>query len=418
MLAAAAALAPSLAMAVPTHVPTFAYYGLNDMNATVPARTMASLVDIVDDDGYSAEHADAFKKAGGHIAIAYTDPTYAYYCAPPLRPPAGKCTGQVGKFVTVESAFLHDAGGARVAKDTHSRFLYEEILNPASPDARRAYAQATATVLRSSPLLDGFEADDSGSPYSYPGGALGSNLYDGFDGRGVELVSEAEYIAAERAMLRAAGKPVIVNGGDPQTLGPAYNGAFLDEPFVMGQMFEGCFNNEDSGLYTSERNDRFGREENGLLAVAAHRKYALCMPTGPIEPARRLYAYAAYLLAYDGRYLVYGMNQKLSDGPSLYPETQIVPTQPRRSATTSIAVLRRGPLYVREFGACYLAGRALGPCAAVVNPSGVQASLFGLDGYRHAVALDTRSIVGGGRVNVDARAPRSLDAGSAAILVR
>ena len=404
-----------------SHVQSFAYYGINGINASVPASTMASLVDVVEDDGYTAQSADAFKKAGGRMAIAYTDPTYAYYCAAPLAPPAGACTGQVGQFVSDESAFLHNAAGQRVANNTNSRFLYEEILNPGSASVQAAYAQAARVVLSASPLLDGLMADDSGSPFSTPGGALGSNLYDGFsNGPGVEITSDQQYIAGEEALLAAPGKPVFINGGDPSTLGPAYNGTFIDQTNVLGQEFEGCFNNGGNYLYSDANGNQFQREVNGLLAVQAHRKFALCLPTGSsTDPAKRLYAYASWLLAYDPQYSVYGMEIPQSDGAALYPEIQLVPTQPRVTAT-DVAQLRNGGVYVREFSACAIAGTAIGPCAAVVNTStSASASLPSLStAYAHSIVLGSSSLAAGGKVTVGSGAPGSLAPQTAAILVQ
>src|SRR5947209_12656118 len=112
--------------AFPAHVRSFAYFGLNDVNADVPAAYMASHVDVVEDDGFTAQHAEAFKRAGGKIALAYTDPTLVPYCAPPFRPPAGVCEGPIGNLVaTDESAWFHDARGERVRRryeDPHFQY--------------------------------------------------------------------------------------------------------------------------------------------------------------------------------------------------------------------------------------------------------------------------------------------------------
>jgi hypothetical protein len=239
--------------ALPAHVRSFAFYGLNDVNADVPAAYKVAHVDIVEDDGFTAPHADAFKRAGGKIALAYTDPSYVPHCPPPFTPPAGKCEGPIGNLVARdERAWMHDASGARVRRFVSPYFQYQEALNVASPVARDAYRRTTDAILAHSPRLDGFIADDSGSPYS--GDALGSNHFYDFNARAVEIPDERAFIAAESAMLATPGKPVIVNGGDPGTFGPAYGGLFLDLPFVMGQEFEGCYNNGDSGPFTEARN--------------------------------------------------------------------------------------------------------------------------------------------------------------------
>ena len=400
------------------HVRDFAFYGLNEVNLDIPAGWMAEHVDIVEDDGFTAQHAEAFKRAGGKLALAYTDPTNVPYCSPPFRPPAGRCEGPIGNLVSGdESAWLHDARGERVRRryeDPH--FRYQEVLNPASPAARRAYARAAAAILAHAPHLDGFVADDSGSPYTGRDGVVGSNLFGGFENRGVEIRDDAHWIEAESGMLAAAGKPVLINGGDPRTWGASYGGRFIDLPHVLGQEFEGCFDNGDSGFYT-ERDRRFEREADGLLEVTAHRKLAVCLPTGPPEPARRLYVYAAWLLTYDPRYSVFGMHRKLRDGFAVYPEVTLVPGAPRASGP--IASLRRGATYVREFAACAIAQSPLGPCAAVVNAGESGASLPPLEGrYARHLTLDAVSSYTGGRVRVADGLPAGLAGTSAAILVR
>ena len=403
--------------AAPAHVQTFAYYGLNDINSDVPAAYVASHVDIVDDDGFTAKHADAFKRAGGKIALAYTDPTYVPHCPPPFTPPAGHCDGPIGNLVASdETAFVHDAHGARVNRFVSDYFQYQEVLNVLSASAQRAYAQTAGAVAAQSPLLDGYEADDSGSSFS--SGALGANLYFRFNAPGVEIASDQAYIEGETAMLAAAGKPVIINGGDPSTWGPAYNGTFVDLPTVMGQMFEGCFNNAGGFLYT-DASAQFQRESDGLIAVQQHKKLALCMPTGDAtDPAKRLYAYAAFMLTFDPAYSVYGMTIKQSDGEALYPESQLFPQQPLKTAT-EIGQLKTGGVYVREFGSCAIAGSAIGPCAAVVNSSSTTAAIPALTtAYARHIALDPQSMYNGGKANPVAGAVGSLAAGSAAILVR
>ena len=413
----AAPLAPRDDAPLPRHVRAFAFYGLNDINADVPPAYMAAHVDIVEDDGFTAQHADAFKRAGGATALAYTDPSYVPHCPPPFKPPVGKCEGPVGNLVaTDERAFFHDANGERVRRYNDPYFQYQEALNVASPIARDAYRRTTDAILAHSPRLDGFLADDSGSPYS--GDSLGSNWFYGFNAPAVEIRDEKSFIAAEIAMLAAAGKPVLFNGGDPHTLGPAYDGLFLRLPFVLGQEFEGCYNNVDGTLFGDERNDRFARQSNGLIAVMAAHRLALCLPTGPADPARRTYAYASFMLSYDPRWSVYGMEHKLSDGRAIFPEIELVPGSPRETAR-AIADLKHGRVYVREFERCALAGASIGPCAAVVNPSHADSAVPPLAArYARHAELDTASQLGGGRVRLVAGAPAALGPVSAAILFR
>ena len=399
----------------PDHVRTHAYYGLNNVNANVPAAYMAAHVDIVEDDGFTAQHALAFKHAGGAFAMAYTDPMYVPYCVAPFTEPAGACSGPIGNLVQNDpTAWVHDASGARIHRANASGTQYQEMLNVTSASAQSAYAKTTAAILQANPLLDGFEADDSGGTFTVDGRGLGSNYYSGF-GTGVDIASDAAFVAGESAMFAAAGRPVMINGSSPQ-MGPAYNGAFVDLQAVFGQQFEGYVNNDGGYLYAG---GQFAQEENGVLAVQAHHKWAMMMPSGATTPANRLYAYAAFMLVYDPNYSVYNMEVQQSDGYSLYPETQLVPAQPAATANGDVAQLQRGGVYVREFGACAIAAQPIGPCAAVVNAGSSSAALPALStAYAHQIALDATSLYTGGKARVVSGAPASLGATTAAILVR
>jgi len=399
----------------PDHVRTHAYYGLNNINRDIPPSWMAAHVDIVEDDGFTADHALAFKRAGGKFAMSYTDPMYVPYCVPPFAEPAGKCDGPIGDLVQNDpTAWIHDATGARIARKEQSKSYYQEMLNITSPSAQDAYKRNTQAILQASPLLDGFEADDSGGTFTIDGRGLGSNYYSGF-GVGVEIPTEAAFIAGESAMLAAAPRPVMINGASPQQ-GPAYGGAFLDLPYVFGQQFEGYVNNNGGYLYAD---GQFAQEENGVLAVQAHRKWAMVMPSGDTAPAKRLYTYAAWLLVYDPNYSVFNMEVVQSDGFSVYPETQLVPAQPAATANGDVAQLKRGGVYVREFAACAIAAQPIGPCAAVVNASGSStAAVPALSAYAHQIALDAASLYTGGKARIVSGTPSSLGATSGAILVR
>jgi hypothetical protein len=417
---AVAVVATPLAPAAPDHVQNYAYYGASYVNVGIPAAYMAAHVDIVEDSGSDESYSAAFKAAGGKTALAYIDPTYMAYCPAPFKAPAGKCSGPIGKLVaSTESAFVHDWTGARLNRFVSTQYQYQEILNAGNPAAVAAYRQIVNGLLAQSPKLDGVFADDSGSPLS--------NLYYDFSAQnGVEFPTDARWIAGESAMLAAPGIKVVYNGGgnaNNAQAGPSYpsQGApFLNVSNVIGQNFEGCLSDPYEGLHTANTpNDDFLQNDlNGMLAVQAYRKLAVCMPTGPIAPAGRLYVYASYLLAYSPAYSAFAQIQNLSDGYAVYPETQLVPQQPLTTATTDVAVLRKGSVYVREFASCAIASVPIGGCVALVNSSSASAAIPALtQSYAHGIVLDAKSLYGGGLAHVVA-ASVSLAPASAAILVR
>jgi hypothetical protein len=391
----------------PLHVHNSASYGVRSSNVDIPASWMATNVDVVIDAGYpSSTHAQAFKNAGGKFAIEYTNPTYLFYCSPPLTEPAGPCTGP---WAPIDSTgYLHDSSGARIAIYTDSQHQYRETANVGSVSAATAYSNYTAALLRGSPSLDGFQADDSGSPFT--------SLEAGSSS--VEITSDLQWQKGESAILQAAAKPLIINGGNPLTRDPAYNGYFLKLSYVFGQMYEDCFDSPSMGQFTTDTVVTWANEANGLLAGQALGKTAMCMPTGSASSSARLYTYASWLLIDAPPFSVYDTDIVLSNNHSIAPEVTVVPTQPTKSAK-DISDLAIGGVYVREFGACFVSGVPIGACAAVVNPTTSVQSIPALStSYGAHLLLDAASSYDGGKARVAPGGVTSLAAASAALLVR
>src|ERR1700681_828314 len=402
---------------VPLHETTWYYYGLNGTNASIPASWMAAHADFVEDDGNSAQHAEAFKDAGGKYAVSYTDPAYVPYCPAPYAPPnAGQCRGQVGALTTTESAWFHAADGTRVRRFVSDYFQSQEALNPAAQAARDAWHQATLNLLASAPKLDYFFADDSGGIFIGDDGTQMSGWMYGFTAPAVEITTDAAFLAAERPYLAAAARPVIINGIDPRNAMPSYNGTLLDAPNVAGQNFEGCFS-DGSGVGGDARNN-WQHMANGLLAAIAHRSNAVCMMMASATPANRIYNLASWWMTYSESYSVAAPMNPTADGFTVVPEFEIVPRGPRATAMSDVAVLRTpGGAYVREFGACYQAGAPIGPCAAVVNTTASSVALPALAGhYANALTVDDKSAYTGGKATWTGAVPAQLAASSAVVL--
>ncbi|HWT05976.1 MAG TPA: hypothetical protein VN224_09495, partial [Xanthomonadales bacterium] len=238
----------------------------------------------------------------------------------------------------------------------------------------------------------------------------------GFNAPAVEITTDAAFLAAERPYLAAAARPVIINGIDPRTALPSYNGALLDAPNVAGQNFEGCFS--DGNHVGGDARNNWQHMANGLLATIAHRTSAVCMMMADATPANRIYDLASWWMTYSESYSVAAPMNATSDGFTVVPEFEIVPRQPRATATSDVAVLRTpGGAYVREFGACYQAGTPIGPCAAVVNTTASAVALPALAGrYANALAVDDKSAYTGGKATWTGTVPAQLAAFSAVVL--
>jgi hypothetical protein len=394
------ALLLAVVFGAPKHVLTFLYYnqsfGATAVNTKVSPRFMAAHADFVETSGFNNDAVNAFKMAGGRFAGTYVDPTYVPYCVPPFVPPAGRCAGQIGNLDPHEDAWFHDSRGARVHRADSYTKQYQEFLNPAAAAAQQAVVQWMKGYLSKSPALDFFFADDTGSTFSGPDKTPRSGMFYGFNAVATEIVSDAAWIAGENALISAAPRKLILNGGDG--FRPAYDGAFLKNANVAGANHEGCFNAAPRGK-VSDANGVWKDQADGLLADLPFRKYSLCMMNGPPTAANRLYALASWWLTYDPSYSVIAPIAPAADGNALFPEYDIVPLGPKTSAAGgSVRTLGRDGVYVREFAQCFQNGMAIGACAAVVNPTSSPRAVPSLSGrYTRALALNDASAVSGGR---------------------
>jgi hypothetical protein len=111
---------------------------------------------------------------------------------------------------------------------------------------------------------------------------------------------------------------------------------------------------------------------------------------------QRGYIYASYMLLFNEHLSVYktglwGDRLGVKAPVLVMPENLLVPLQPLTTPTWPQRAdsLRTGAVYVREFAACGYAGKPIGPCAAVVNPSSTtEAAIPPLQQtYHHAVSF-------------------------------
>jgi hypothetical protein len=196
--------------------------------------------------------------------------------------------------------------------------------------------------------------------------------------------------------------------------------------------------------------DQYWKQDlnSGIQVISAHKMFVTYDYIGdqgasnrgrPSDADQRGYIYASFMLLYDPVQSVYmtgewGAQHSGAAPAIVFPENLLVPLQPLTTAVwpQRIDVLDRGGAYVREFAACGYAGRPIGPCAAVVNPSSSSAAPMPAltQSYGHSVAFtgDDGAFTGrygtpsaGDDGDVDLRArpvPATLPPAGWAILVR
>ncbi len=129
----------------------------------------------------------------------------------------------------------------------------------------------------------------------------------------------------------------------------------------------------------------------------------------------RIYLEASLLLTYNPQSTIVETGaMTTSNGLAVYPETSLIALNPLVSTPSSVSTLSRGGAYVREYGTCYIAGSAVGACAAVVNPSDSQSVPNPLSGYTTTLQLAGGNAFDGGTVGTQGGTPpSSLAPGSA-----
>jgi hypothetical protein len=145
--------------------------------------------------------------------------------------------------------------------------------------------------------------------------------------------------------------------------------------------------------------------ENIELDMAAAHKLFVCNANSSAHSAAegqaplRTYVIASVLLTYDPATTILDEEFKPSSGFEVFPESSIVALQPLAPAPTDISGLDMGGVYARQYAMCYVGGKPIGSCAAVVNPSVTATYPFPFSG----TYTGTLKIVGGGVLDVGAR---------------
>jgi len=376
---------------VPAHVKNFMFWKQSGIATHVPATWAAANVTFAETG--SPVNAAAFKAAGGKYAIIYSDPNY-YYVAPDYR--------SHGDFP--ESAYAHDPSGSRISRPQGKGLEY--YLLPNSAQAVETYRQVT-------------ERDIAGGIYDFVfadgvSDSLGTSLYR-MSAQPVEIGNDSDYVRGMKRMLAAAARPAIVNGfnnGNPIAIE-----TYVTAPNVAGLYGETCFHRNDG-----PRADQvWHNDAQALLYTTAHARFAFCGGHGndADNRAERVYWLASWWLTYDPQYSV---AVEVFESPGdiyAFPEMQLVPTDPVKSAGTDIDRLRAsGGAYVREFRACYDRRTPIGACAAVVNPSSSSSAPVGTLAlhYSRTLELDQNNLYDGGRILWVYGVPTSLGPSQAAVI--
>jgi hypothetical protein len=367
---------------VPDHVLTAAYMYSKDGETFGGRPFSAYATSLTWAETYSASAV----AASGIKTIYYTNPNRT-------EPGMPLYTG-------IEGTFAHTCSGARITEPGTSF----DLMNPSSQKLVSMYKSLVDAELSS----QHFDAimDDEPFDWSYLS-AMPCNY------------NSNVWLNAYIAEMKALSRPVIYNG--LENLGPHYSvsPSIQLNPGAIGGMAEGCYSWDHDPPYP------FGpywqEMENAEIEMAQQNKLFICYGrdlTSASEAAPvRIYSYASFLLTYAPSTSIVWEYFGTSSGYSVEPESELVALSPLVAAPTQISgLLTSTGVYGRQYGACYIAGRSVGPCAAVVNSDNAHSYAFPYAGYHHTLQLSGGGILDGGSVSTSGPPPPSILSPTSAVI--
>ncbi|HTU68943.1 MAG TPA: hypothetical protein VMF11_01365 [Candidatus Baltobacteraceae bacterium] len=233
--------------------------------------------------------------------------------------------------------------------------------------------------------------------------------------------SDSTWIAGEEELFASYGYDTFVNGFSHMTSSdPITNTTqLLANSTTIGGNMESCYvadtssPEQDGWVWTAT--------ENTSLLVTNEDKDFMCWAmdyTSAASAVRsRLYVLASFLMTYNPAYSILREEYGTASGLHVMPESQLVPTEPVVAQPSTVASLEKSDVYVREYRACYYAGKLVGQCAMVVNNGTTALATPALTlTYAHTLTLSGAGVLDGGTVGFDGAAPPSSIAAESAFV--
>jgi hypothetical protein len=311
-------------------------------------------------------------------------------------------------YTSNEATFAHDCSGDRVYA-TYSGSVILYVMNIGNSALQSLFAGYINQQLGSGHFDAAYE-DDSGP--------LSELVYTPFNAMPCDY-SDSEWLTYGQAINQVSPIPVIFNGLD------ALNGhnvsmsiGLLGSSNTFGGNYEDCY----SVTTEPEINNWVWQAiENTELQVNALGKTFECQLSDSASAASsyqpRIYGLASFLLTYNPSTSILWEEFSTPSGLHVLPESQLVVLDPIAPPPSSIAGLQQsGGSYGRQYGECFLAGKYVGSCAVVVNPTN-NAVAFPFSKYTHTLVLNGADVLDGGTVSTNGPAPPlDLPANEAAIV--
>lgn len=360
--------------AIPAHMKVYAqlpgnYHNQQGVQSAAQAqsdyRTLAKYVDYMETDNRASNYAHT---AGIKVGF-YTDPIQAHGAE--LSWPA--------------SAFAHDCNGNLVVPNySNSPELLGDVNSATHTQAWDAEIGTHLQDQWGTYTQDWVRSDDSSYPGEESSGFFASVFGGTREPAGVPYCgySNASFMSGLLAMYAQSPLPVLFNGATD----PSYVAFAQGQSNVMGAQCESCFGGWTGSTWQNHVNAE-------IAFVGAHKIFE-SFSHGNGTAAQQLYLYASMLLGFDPNYTVLSMDISTPSGMAMTPLALLVPLEPTVTAATVSGYAQPEGVYVRQFGACFIAQAQAGPCAVVVNADTASHKFPAvLAGYHHTVNVSGSGIV-------------------------
>jgi hypothetical protein len=328
----------------------------------------------------------------------------ALYMNPSRQGPGGDM------YTNDETEFAHDCSGNRIY-EYHPNSTYN-YTDPHSTTLQSLWVKVLAQELQWGGVADYVFEDNADQPVPGNMTATPCNF------------SWTDWTAATNALNLTVGKPVIGNSLGytlPKSTQPG-PGIGIN-PTTSGNMSEDCYiGRTPTGYFYSYR---WQALENTEIQMASANKLFIChadwMGDAAASYAQRMYFYASVLLTYNQATQIVDTEFATPSSLHVMPEAQLVVTNPIVQSPTDISgLLQSSGVYGREYGACFLAGNYVGPCAIVVNSANPQAGpakAFPWSAtYHHTLTLQGEGVYDGGTVSVNGPQPPTTMPGGTSVI--
>jgi hypothetical protein len=331
--------------------------------------------------------------AAGIKTVLYTDPNRTY----PGEP----------MYTNDESTFAHDCAGHRITIKGRPGPTYQ--MDPSSPHLVQLWAAWVNWELKGGVHYDAIFDDDANSVHNTS--ALPCHF------------NQILWSQFSNSMNAALGKTLVYNGLG--TLGDGIKNpppALEVNPTTFGGMLEGCYNNITI-LDPVPKKDVWHNFETTELTMSNIEKSFVCrgLKTQPAQNsyAQRIYQYASFLLTYDPATSIISEKFTTPSNTDVFPEETFVALNPLVASPANVDVLKTSTwTYGRQYASCYVWGKYVGACAAVVNADAQSSPhAFPYPGvYAHTLVLSGAGILDGGTISTTGPPPRSTIHGASAVI--